>query len=85
MQLHEINTLLTLDTDFILHSETWRSSIGLDVSLKLDFVSKLPTGKGLFLILWVLHFQDLDYVQVTGEFGKCVTENIWCQRRDSQE
>ena len=89
MQLHEINTLLTLDTDFILYSETWRSSVGLDVSLKLDFVSKLPTSKGLFLILdqnkWVLHFQDLDSVPLTGEFGKCVTENIWCQRRDSQE
>ena len=59
MQLHEINALLTLDTDFILHSETWRSSVGLDVSLTLDFVSKLPNSKGLFLILdqnkWVSH------------------------------
>ena len=51
MQLHGINPLLTLSTDFILHNEMWRSSVGLDVSLKLDFVFKLPTNKGLFLIL----------------------------------
>ena len=63
MQLHEINDSLTLYIDFILHSETWRSSIGLDVSLKLDFVFKLPTSKGLLLILDQSEFhtfQDVD-------------------------
>lgn len=76
MQLHGINPLLTLGTDFILHSEIWRSSVGLDVSLKLDFVSKLPTSKGLFLIL------DQNKVLLVsrcwlGTIGQWIFENVW--------
>ena len=77
MQLHEINALLTLDTDFILHSETWLSSVSLDDSLKLDFVSKLPTSRSLFLILdqnkWVLHVSRC----WLGTINWWIFENVW--------
>ena len=56
--LNEINALRKLDSEFILHSEAWRSLVGLDISFDFYFVSKLSTTKGLFLILdqnkWVV-------------------------------